>query len=1057
MPSIVELVATITGKIDGFRQSMSQGAAATEGFASAWSKASRDVSTAASRIGATVGTVAAGVVTYAAKMGIAFNSMKEDALTDFTVMLQSATQAKEMLEDIQDFAAKTPLETTDLTQAARTLLNFGVAGETVMPMLKRLGDASGGNAQRFSQMALAYGQVSATGRLMGQDLLQLINAGFNPLQEISKRTGESMAALKKRMEDGKISIFEVNQAFVDATSEGGRFFGLMDARAGTLSGLLSTMADNAKQSAGKIFEPVSVAFKDTVGKIIAMTDSGEATRWIDQMRAEVANVAREIQLMLSANGGEIIRSIGDGFLYGARGAAELVKWLRESGPEIARQTSEWLAFLKPVGQWISDHPKAVAGFVALAVAMKALALFGVITAFGSLTTAIGSTISLLTALPGMILAVKAAALSAMPAIVALFANPAGMALLAVLAAAAAAFYKVYQEAAKANAEADKLERRRSSNEKKQQMAAVNFQGASSDETKAVLEQHKDQAQKNLAGLKAQQNAVKDRAADQGIVGGMFGSEQRDADELDRRIGEHEQFIGQLEQRLNEMTKPIGEAIGNAAGNQMIQLAPKAGENAADAENRKKIDKAIGQHRNDADDANFHGYDKIRDFVGMDGVNGGDVEKFTGSQKGVTPEMASTFARLFEESNKSEEALDELTLAFVKNIKANDDFAKRVDKVGDQIEGMSEKFGDMKGQIPDAEIKQFMGAFEKMSQAFLDGKITADQYRDSLKNLNNRAKDAQHAGAGAKGLDEAISHNRRKLIDPHGDGSVGSAGLDMVNSKTKNAAFAKFDEFESTGKKLAESLKAGQISTAQFNVEMQKLKKATDDVTESAMREEAEKRKQALLKGDFAGAGLDFNKSVQDKVAQGQMQLFDQAVTDFVNQFIPLTQYTQQISDGFNSLSGQVTKFGTDLGHSLSGVGGGGGQNSASAEAIASFQAWTNSVGGMIAQAQNQISFHQQALEFLTDPTRIQQEIDAINGLTNEIRNLNKSVSTFNGYRSYDPIFRDPGISGTASNNVLHNTVNVSVPNMVNASQGEIDYLANQVSASLARQGNGAFK
>lgn len=174
--------------------------------------------------------------------------------------------------------------------------------------------------------------------------------------------------------------------------------------------------------------------------------------------------------------------------------------------------------------------------------------------------------------------------------------------------------------------------------------------------------------------------------------------------------------------------------------------------------------------------------------------------------------------------------------------------------------------------------------------------------------------------------------------------------------------------------------------------------------------------------------------------------------------MPLTQYTQQINDGFNSLDQQMTKFGGSLQQGIQGLlsGGSGGGSSADGEAQSWYAMWLNSVQGTIATLSNQISEHQQALELLSDPQRIQQEIDAINSLTAEIQKLNRSVSTFNGYRSTDPIFTDPGISGTASNNTLHNTVNLSFPNMMQASQGEIDFLANQVASSLARQGSSSF-
>jgi len=161
----------------------------------------------------------------------------------FETMLGSAQDAKKMLTDLKDLAAKTPFQLTDLANASKTLLSFGFDAERVLPTIRQLGDVAGGNSDRFSALSLAFAQVQATGRLMGQDLLQMINAGFNPLQQIAEDTGQSMAELKAAMEDGAISADMVAEAFAGATEEGGRFFGGMERASKTLEGQWSTLMD----------------------------------------------------------------------------------------------------------------------------------------------------------------------------------------------------------------------------------------------------------------------------------------------------------------------------------------------------------------------------------------------------------------------------------------------------------------------------------------------------------------------------------------------------------------------------------------------------------------------------------------------------------------------------------------------------------------------------------------------------------------------------------------------------------------------------------------------
>lgn len=165
-----------------------------------------------------------------------------------STMLQSEEKGAKMFDDIKKMAAKTPFGTKDLMGATNTMLGFGIAQEKVLPLMRQLGDIAGGDKQRFQSLALAFSQVSSAGKLQGQDLMQMINAGFNPLEAISKRTGKSIGQLKDEMSKGKITIDMVEQAMKDATSEGGRFFNMMDKQSKTGLGQFSTLMDNLNQT-----------------------------------------------------------------------------------------------------------------------------------------------------------------------------------------------------------------------------------------------------------------------------------------------------------------------------------------------------------------------------------------------------------------------------------------------------------------------------------------------------------------------------------------------------------------------------------------------------------------------------------------------------------------------------------------------------------------------------------------------------------------------------------------------------------------------------------------
>ena len=196
--------------------------------------------------GQVLGLASLGSAIMAIRKGFDLASTAEQAQIQFETMLHSGEKATQLMSEIEQFAAATPLQTAGITQAAKTLLQFNVAGENVMPMLKMLGNATGGDNERFQRMALAFGQMSAAGRLMGQDLMQMVNAGFNPLQQISKTTGKSMAQLHEEMERGQISVQMVADAFTAASAKGGQFEGLMEKQSMSLGGLWSTLTDNVQ-------------------------------------------------------------------------------------------------------------------------------------------------------------------------------------------------------------------------------------------------------------------------------------------------------------------------------------------------------------------------------------------------------------------------------------------------------------------------------------------------------------------------------------------------------------------------------------------------------------------------------------------------------------------------------------------------------------------------------------------------------------------------------------------------------------------------------------------
>lgn len=198
------------------------------------------VSDAFSGIGTNV--VFAGIVAGGTALAQVAGNAERTAIS-FEVMLGSADAAKSMLDQIYALGKESSFGASEFMQAGQVLLNFGASADSVLPTLRMLGDVAAGDSEKLQRLTLAFAQVSAAGKLSGQDNLQFINAGFAPLQEISKKTGESMAELRKRMEAGGISAAEVAEAFRSATSAGGRFHGMTQRLAGSTIGIFMTLKD----------------------------------------------------------------------------------------------------------------------------------------------------------------------------------------------------------------------------------------------------------------------------------------------------------------------------------------------------------------------------------------------------------------------------------------------------------------------------------------------------------------------------------------------------------------------------------------------------------------------------------------------------------------------------------------------------------------------------------------------------------------------------------------------------------------------------------------------
>lgn len=160
------------------------------------------------------------------------------------VLTGSAEKGQEVFKKLVEFAAATPFELPELVKANNTLMGFGMTAEDAFDALKMIGDVSAVAGGDLQGITVAFGQAAASGRLMGQDLLQLVNNGVPIIDMLAKSTGVAKEQIKDMVSRGEITLPVLVKAFRDATSEGGKFNKGMEKLSTTLGGVYSTLKDS---------------------------------------------------------------------------------------------------------------------------------------------------------------------------------------------------------------------------------------------------------------------------------------------------------------------------------------------------------------------------------------------------------------------------------------------------------------------------------------------------------------------------------------------------------------------------------------------------------------------------------------------------------------------------------------------------------------------------------------------------------------------------------------------------------------------------------------------
>ena len=203
-------------------------------------------------------------------VGVNYNAQMEQYRTMFTTLTGSAEEADRVIQQLQADAQKSPFDSASLIQANQYLISAGVSADEARTMINSLGDAvsaTGGGSAELERMAQNLQQIKNVGKASSQDIKQFANAGINIYGLLAESTGKSIEQVKEM----DVTYEELTKAFQMASSEGGKYYGAMEAQGQTLNGSLSATKESIQMLLGSIMEsamPVIVQVLQKVQEVI---------------------------------------------------------------------------------------------------------------------------------------------------------------------------------------------------------------------------------------------------------------------------------------------------------------------------------------------------------------------------------------------------------------------------------------------------------------------------------------------------------------------------------------------------------------------------------------------------------------------------------------------------------------------------------------------------------------------------------------------------------------------------------------------------------------------
>jgi tape measure domain-containing protein len=302
------LTVTLGADITALRRSMAEATA----MVAASAKKMASITAAGLKVGLGAALAGGGVALAAGMKAVTSAADFEQTKVAFTTLIGDAAKAEQTLAQLRELGAKTPFEFPELADAGRKLIAFGEGSDTVAATLARIGDVSAGVQAPVNEIAELYGKARVQGRLFAEDINQLTGRGIPIIGELAKQFGVSDSEVKKLVESGKVGFPNIERAFIDMTSQGGKFTGMMEAQSKTTNGLFSTLKDTINEVFLTLGTPINDAIRPLVEQAIALAQK------LAPLAAQAGTKIRDaVQYVIAIfKSGQFLNLVGSGLQLG---------------------------------------------------------------------------------------------------------------------------------------------------------------------------------------------------------------------------------------------------------------------------------------------------------------------------------------------------------------------------------------------------------------------------------------------------------------------------------------------------------------------------------------------------------------------------------------------------------------------------------------------------------------------------------------------------------------------------------------------------------------------